>query len=52
MALISVSGVGLTGGLVVVGFRGLKRFKYDSCGLLCLRDLSSKVCAALNCSLI
>ena len=33
MALISVSGVGITGELVVVvAFRGLNRFKYDSCG--------------------
>ena len=51
MALISVSGVGITGGLVVaVAFRGLNRFKYDSCGFLSLIELSSKICAAWGCS--
>ena len=46
MALISVSGVGKTEELAVIAFRGLKRFKYDSCGFLCLMELSSKICAA------
>ena len=52
MALISVSGVGMTGRLVVVVFRGLNQLKHDSCGFLCLIELSSKVCAAWGCSLI
>ena len=46
MFLISVSGVGRTGGLVVVAIKGLNRFKYDSCGFLCLIELSSKMCTA------
>ena len=50
MALISVSRVGMTEGLVVVAFGCLKRFKYDSCGFLCLIELSSKTCGAWGCS--
>ena len=55
LATIGGSGVGgMTAGVsiadvVVVladSFCGLKRFKYDSCGFLCLIELSSKICAA------
>ena len=54
LATIGGSGVGgMTAGVsiadVVVladSFSGLKRFKFDSCGFLCLIELSSKICAA------
>ena len=52
LALVSVSGVGMARVLVVVAFMGLKRVKYESCGFLCLIELSSKICAAWGCFLI
>ena len=46
----------MTGGAVavdaVVVFRGVKRMKYDNCGVSYLMELSSKICAACGCYLM